>query len=162
MAPLTTHQPVPAPLQVIPPAPRPAAPPGAANFNYRVEVQVTDRLDAKVIAQETFTALVSLSNTTKVSRTTPAARAALEVMVLPVTPGPVSQYPAPTDPVKVKLVAQFNLAKGSANEKDPGVDIGQEVVTVVAPGKPATMVDLSSGPGRRFVVQVTLTRVPVE
>jgi hypothetical protein len=103
---------------------------------------------------------VSLNTITKVSRTTPAARAALEVMVIPATPMSISQSPAPTEPVKLKLVAQFNLPK--INEKDYGVDIGQEVVTIVPLGKPVTMIDVSSGPGRRFIVQVTVARVPVE
>jgi hypothetical protein len=130
--------------------------------NYRVDVQVTDRLDEKVLGRETFNALVRHGTQAKLSRTTasvPPMSAALQIRVSGLDPRrPLGSA------VSVTLGAQFTFARGAAGEKDPGVEIGQEVSVAVALDKPTIVIDLSSGSEgrRRFVVQVTVTRVPVE
>jgi hypothetical protein len=139
------------------------------SFNYRVDVQVTDRLDTKALGQDTFTLLVAPNFPVRISRTAAGSvpvnqlnkrvtSAALEVSVNP------QPQPGPARVVRVKLGAQFNLPPG-AGENDPGgVEVGQDVTAMMTLGKPMTVIDASSGSEgrRRFIVQVTVTQVPVE
>jgi hypothetical protein len=161
LAPPATPQAAPAP----PAAPaRVAAPATVAPFNYRVDVQVTDRLDAKVLSQETFTALAAPTLQTKISRTTPGVTsAALQVTVAP-KGGSMTESLRIGPSLWLTLGAEFNFAKGAAGDKDPGVEVGQQVAAMVPLGKPVTVIDISSSSEgrRRFIVQVTVTQVPVE
>jgi len=122
-------------------------------------VQVTDRLDAKVLGQDTYTAVAAAGFQTKISRVQPSTSAALQV-----TANTLPTNQAPPDTVRLSLGAQFNLPRGAAGDKDPGVEIGQEVTTLLTIGKPVNVIDVSTGSEgrRRFVVQVTVTRVAVE
>ena len=143
------------PAQPAPAAPTAAPPPGTASsrpqpVNFRIEVQVTDRQDGKVFLSETFTALVADYSNSRISRVTAAPlTASLEVSAQ-------SLGSQSADTVRVKLVAQFKLPNN--------VDVGQEVTSFIVLGKPSTVIDIASGAdgARRFLVQVTVVRAPLE
>jgi len=127
---------------------------GRAPFNVRVEVLVTDRLESKVLSQETFTAVVQPASMAKISRLTGPASGALELTADRIQ----------GETVIMTVGSEFRLRPGTAGEKDQGVTVGQNVTSAVVFGKPATVIDMSTDAEgrRRFAVQVTVTKVPVE
>jgi hypothetical protein len=112
-------------------------------------VRVSERRDAKVTG-ETYSALVQNATQSRVSRVTPTSTTSLEVTVSS------GSWVAADDAVRLKLVAQF--------KRPSGIDIGQEIVTMVSLGKPYTLIDIQSGAdgSDRFVVTATVERAPTE
>ena len=129
-----------------------------AGFNVKVDVQVTDRLDSKVLSQETFTTVVQPASMARISRGTlvggPPTSGALELTA--------EQIRGET--VVLTIGSEFQFRPGLAGDKDPGVTVGQNVTSALVFGKPTTVIDMStdSEGRRRFAVQVTVTKVAVE
>jgi hypothetical protein len=150
--------------------------------NYRAQVVVTDRVDDKVVASDTFHSV--FTGSAKLSRSRGAGasakgtanessafeisvasgRAAAIMAGLPMSDAASQSQFAANDMIRLTATAQLRLLPTVGGPGDIGADIAQNVEATIKLGKPYTMVDMVTDRAgrRRVTVQITITRVPVE
>ena len=150
--------------------------------NYRAQIVVTDRVDDKVVASDTFNSL--FTGSAKLSRNrgaggsprgTATESSAFEISVTDGRGAAMlaglkfddaasqSQFVA-NGMIRLTATAQLRLLPTVGGPGDMGADIAQNVEANIKLGKPFMMVDMVTDRAgrRRVTVQITITRVPVE
>ena len=123
--------------------------------NLRIEVLLTDKADAKTIAEERLTILLANETEGRVRRDlpdkVPSSNRALQVDMRASVAG---------DRIKLFLTLQYNapLSADKTGVDSESIGFVQMASSFLDPGKPTVMIDAVGGPGnRRVTVQATAT-----
>jgi hypothetical protein len=137
--------------------------PGPARpTNYRVEIDVRDQVDGKVVSSDKFTGV--FTGTIRISRDRKTVGAvtidssAFEVAV--------RRFAGPSFPdvVHLEMSAQLRMRGNVAGPNDIGGELGQSVTSYIKLGTPFTVMDMGVDRAgqRKVTVQVAITIAPLE